>query len=522
MKFNYLFIAAILLLFTGCIKNDIPYPVLKGVIQEIEFSGQESVEIDALNMVVNVVLSSTTDITNVSLTKFTTSEKTTTTPAIELPMIVDLSADYKIVLRTYQDYVWTIKSTQNITRTAKVNMQVGKATFDAVNRTVIIWVASQADISKIQVKNITFASPDNSTVSPTPESVTDFTNPVVFTVTQYGRTEKWTATIKKADYNVLTNSPAEVWAKRAVLNGGYMLMNNENEMNGVGFEYKMGSETTYTKIAGVTLNDGEATYTLVTEPSTTYHYRITQGEYVGKEVSFTTEAAPSIPNIALQDWCEITKSNNKKVWFPCLESEWGSKDDYRGYWSSGNDGVVVAGRSSNVYPVMENGKRVACLETIGDVLFVGLAAGNLFVGNFVTEVLDPLASTRFGRTFTGRPTKLIGKYKYLPKTIDVVSKNHPEMEKYRGQMDRCIMWMNLEDWDGATVRPKNPTVIARAEYRELGTVGEYKDFELVLDYKDKKTTPTHLCMVFSASEFGDFFTGGAGTKLFISDLQLVY
>lgn len=520
MRFNYFLITAILL-FSGCIKNDIPYPVRKGAIQEIEFRGQESVTIDDVNMVIDVVLADTTDMQNVQLAKFVVSEKTTTLPVVEVPMMMDLTKDYQIVLKTYQEYVWTIRATQNITRTARVNMQVGKAIFDAVNKTVVIRVAPGVDKSAIEVKTILFSAPDNSTVSPAPESVTDFTNPVTFSVTQHGRTEKWTVTVKEADYAVVTNTPSEIWAKRALLSGGYLLMNNDVDMQEVTFEYRVGSEATYTKMAGVTLNDGEATSTLVTEPLTTYHYRISQGAHIGKDVSFTTEAAPTIPNIDLQNWCEIEKSG-KKVWFPCLQSEWGAKEEYKGFWNSGNDGVVVAGKPCNVFPVIENGKRVASLETVGGVMFVGLAAGNLFVGNFITEIMDPLASTRFGISFTGRPTKLVGKYKYFPKAIDIVRDTHPEMEKYRGQSDRCIMWMNLEDWKGATVRPKNPTVIARAEYRELGTVSEYKDFELVLDYKDKTATPTHICIVFSASEYGDFFTGGAGTKLFIGDLQLVY
>lgn len=88
MRFNYFLITAILL-FSGCIKNDIPYPVRKGAIQEIEFRGQESVTIDDVNMVIDVVLADTTDMQNVQLAKFVVSEKTTTLPVVEVPMMID-------------------------------------------------------------------------------------------------------------------------------------------------------------------------------------------------------------------------------------------------------------------------------------------------------------------------------------------------------------------------------------------------------------------------------------------------
>lgn len=514
MKLNYFLLFALFAII-GCIENDIPYPIRKGLITEIEFGGQKSVEIDNENYIVNLVLDETTDIQNVEVVKLVASENTTVTPAFDaLPLTLNLQEDFHWTLSTYQEYHWTIKATQPVTRTASVNGQIGKAIFDERTHQVIIYVSKEIDVESIQVNNITFASPLNSTVFPNPIDVSDFREPVVFTVTQFDRTTAWTVHVLPSPVSIITGDPEEVWATKAILTGSIEVREGVE----VGFEYKSPGETEFQRITDVTIDGGGISATIATEPSTTYYYRVFQGKETGADKSLTTEGTPTIPNLGFDDWYK-----NGKTWFPCLESEYGKPANYRGFWNTGNIGVTLF-KESNVYPTNDavSGK-AAYLETIGSVPLVGLAAGSLFVGNFDTDLGNPLNSTKFGRPFTGRPIAIKGMYKYFPQKITVSDESKtPEMIQYKGQNDRCIMWVNLEDWKGATQRPKNPTIIARGEFRELSTVNEYKEFLLTLDYKDRKAKPTHLCLVFSASEFGDFYTGGIGTKLFIDDLEIIY
>lgn len=67
-----------------------------------------------------------------------------------------------------------------------------------------------------------------------------------------------------------------------------------------------------------------------------------------------------------------------------------------------------------------NGK-AAYMVTLGSVPLVGVAAGNLFIGDYKTNAQSPKDSPKFGRSFTGaRPTGLKGWYKYTSKPVDYV------------------------------------------------------------------------------------------------------
>ena len=51
----------------GCIKNDIPMPVIYGNVQKIEFNGQEKCVINTKTRSIELTLSDTVDIQNVRL-----------------------------------------------------------------------------------------------------------------------------------------------------------------------------------------------------------------------------------------------------------------------------------------------------------------------------------------------------------------------------------------------------------------------------------------------------------------------
>ena len=42
------------------------------------------------------------------------------------------------------------------------------------------------------------------------------------------------------------------------------------------------------------------------------------------------------------------------------------------------------------------------------------------------------------------------------------------------------------------------------------------------EYYDKKKTPSYLIIVCSSSKYGDFFTGGDASEMFIDEMELVY
>ena len=54
------------------------------------------------------------------------------------------------------------------------------------------------------------------------------------------------------------------------------------------------------------------------------------------------------------------------------------------------------------------------------------------------------------------------------------------------------------------------------------TVGDWTEFKLKLDYRSLTRKPTYIVVVASASKYGDYFTGGDGSTLWLDDLELIY
>ena len=54
------------------------------------------------------------------------------------------------------------------------------------------------------------------------------------------------------------------------------------------------------------------------------------------------------------------------------------------------------------------------------------------------------------------------------------------------------------------------------------SVTEYTPFTLELEYRDTDRIPTYIVIVASASKYGDYFTGGDGSVLFLDDFTLEY
>ena len=45
---------------------------------------------------------------------------------------------------------------------------------------------------------------------------------------------------------------------------------------------------------------------------------------------------------------------------------------------------------------------------------------------------------------------------------------------------------------------------------------------LPLEYNNYTTTPTHIVISAASSRLGDYFTGGAGSTMYLDDIELLY
>jgi len=95
------------------------------------------------------------------------------------------------------------------------------------------------------------------------------------------------------------------------------------------------------------------------------------------------------------------------------------------------------------------------------------------------------------------------------------------------------LFLALTDWDAPLeirTRPANRQLFDKNDknviaYTELisGTEStSYQEVELPLTYRYANRTPKYLVLVATSSKYGDYFTGGEGSTLWIDDFELVY
>lgn len=127
--------------------------------------------------------------------------------------------------------------------------------------------------------------------------------------------------------------------------------------------------------------------------------------------------------------------------------------------------------------------------------------------------------------------------KYTPKAVD----NTKGVKIAKGEMDQGIIYIALldettESYNGQswpvtidTSVPKlfesnGSNVIAYGErvFTEATTGDGLIQIEIPLDYKRQGVTPSNILIVASASRYGDYFEGAAGSVMYLDDIELTY
>ncbi len=57
---------------------------------------------------------------------------------------------------------------------------------------------------------------------------------------------------------------------------------------------------------------------------------------------------------------------------------------------------------------------------------------------------------------------------------------------------------------------------------DINATSEYQEFTINVDYRNRTKTPTHIVIVAAASKYGDYFTGGVGSTLYLDEFEFVY
>ena len=529
--FKYICLGAVGALLAGCVRNDVPYPVVKIDIVSLEVEGLLSEPvIDSEAHTVALELDEVTDIRKVNISNVVLTEGATSD--VSFPGVFDLRYPIYANLTKYETTAeWVISATQQIERHFSVEGQMGEAEIDPIGCVVTLYVPIDYDLNNVVVLDAKLGPRDITTYSPDPMSLTSFHDTVRHIEVRYHDdiVEDWTVRVVPKDIEIEL-SQVDAWAKRIWLQG---MGRAESDL---GFRYRVAGSETWLSVADVT-NDGGSISACIEglEPLTTYEVVAFSGENESEVVTVTTEDVMELVNGDFEEW-----SFTDGTYYPYLEG--GTP-----FWATGNDGAKVASTiltepTSDVRPGT-TGKQAAALQSKKAALMgIGkFAAGNIFLGRFGgLQGVNGLVF--FGRPSTARPVALRGWVRYNQGVIDelgAVPTSCPDLKK--GDPDEGQIFIAVGDWtaeeyggdadspvsidtskESTFFNIKGKNVIGAGELILTESTDGWVEFTIPMDYTSTSSVPTHIIIVCTGSRFGDYFTGSTQSLMLVDDLELVY
>lgn len=233
-------------------------------------------------------------------------------------------------------------------------------------------------------------------------------------------------------------------------------------------------------------------------------------------------------------------------------SDLSSSGEWMGNWATGNPGFNLSaqltggtippeGYPSSPVDDGHSGKGVK-LETkstgaFGEMVGMGIAAGNLFIGEFdaskaLSGTAGAMQATSFGRTFDRMPLQFTGWYKYKSGGECVDGKRKPIPGTYDKGHVYAVLYRNHDDsgklftLHGDDVLT-SPYVVAVAEVPEISDTQEWTEFTVSFDYRteiDRQLLADrgyNLAVVCTSSIEGASFKGALGSTLHIDELKII-
>lgn len=333
--------------------------------------------------------------------------------------------------------------------------------------------------------------------------------------------------VTDADVMTLPVDERDVWATKATVSATIM---KPSVTNPVIMYRPAGTQAWLTAEPAQT---GEGSFSVVLTgltPGTTYEYFAKVDGYDDAEVmKFTTEADAQMPNSSFDEWDESGKTH-------LIYAPGGTM-----FWDSGNHGSSTMNKNVTTRSTDKVHHGTSSIKLTSQFVGIGslgaFAAGNVFVGKFL-DTNGTNGILGWGRKWETRPTTLTGWYHYTPQAV-THSKTNPG-NVATGDMDRGIIYIAiLDDSTKDYKNEKFPVIVKTKEqeffsknddnviaYGELiiteATPGdELVPFSIKLNYVRKDVKASNIMVVASASQYGDYFTGGPSV-LYLDDLKLEY
>lgn len=226
--------------------------------------------------------------------------------------------------------------------------------------------------------------------------------------------------------------------------------------------------------------------------------------------------------------------------------------DWIGNWATGNPGFNLSAQfvSGTVppedYPSSpaeegHSGKAVK-LETkstgsFGSMVNMGIAAGNLFIGEFdagkaISGPDGALQATAFGRPFDRMPLRFTGWYKYKSGGECVDGKRNPISGTYDKGHIYAVFYRNHDD-DGLPFTLHgddvltSPYVVAAAVVSDVSGTDVWTEFSIDFDYRGQMDPELlsergySLAVVCTSSIDGASFKGALGSTLYVDEFKII-
>lgn len=350
-----------------------------------------------------------------------------------------------------------------------------------------------------------------------------------------------TLLLNKVDSDVTTTYPTEnnIWGNRIVDIKGTWI--GDTQPTSLGFEYRVDKgEWEFAPASNIdpVTKSFTATITGLT-PDTKYSVRA-KSELNGNIVNVVTDFPTPLYNGGFNDW---TKEADK-VWYARDNST-------HKFWDTGNVAASTMGQNPTTPDYDNKVEGTASAKLLTQYVVIKLAAGNIFAGEFIGLIGMDTPNMNFGEPFTSRPTSLKGSYQYISQVINKSSSN-ANYKKMIGLNDRYQIYIMLTTADNMPVnidaKEKSPfdidkiaatgtdgniTAIAyggmSSEYIVNGedktpavNMSGFEEFTIPLKYFNTTQKPAYIVIVASASKYGDFYTGGENSTLWLDDFKLTY
>lgn len=211
-------------------------------------------------------------------------------------------------------------------------------------------------------------------------------------------------------------------------------------------------------------------------------------------------------------------------------------------WANANSGFNYTGvqAAADNYPTSPapNGVKGNCVKlttkstgSLGALLGMYLAAGNLFIGQFTITLPNVVKATKFGSPFKHVPTAITGYYKF--KAGDTFTVDGKVVTDRKDICDIYGIFYETDDevkmLDGTNAFTSE-NLISVARINDAHETDEWTEFNIpfvtltgkTIDAQKLKDGKYNVAIVFSSSIRGDLFEGAEGSTLYIDEVELKY